>query len=158
MIYKPLYNGFVFLLGIVPGANFGIAVILTTVLARLILLPASHKSVKSQRKLKTIQPEIEKIKNEHKKDRQEQARKTMELYKQHGINPLSGCLPVLIQIPVVLALFFVFARGFAEGIDPTLLYSTIIAPTSVSMYFLGIDLAGKSAVLALIAGATQYFL
>ncbi|NIS22999.1 membrane protein insertase YidC, partial [candidate division KSB1 bacterium] len=135
----------------------GITLIILTLLVRFILLPLSHKSVASQAKMKEIAPEIQKVKEQHKNDKQEQARKTMELYQKHGINPFSGCVSVLIQIPIVIGLFFVFFKGLPT-IDSGALYSFIAIPEYINTHFLGIiDLAGKSAVLAVLAGGTQYF-
>ena len=61
--------------------------------------------------MRAIAPHVEKLKEKHKDNKQEQARKTMELYKEHGINPFSGCLLVLIQLPIIFALYFVFFKG-----------------------------------------------
>lgn len=155
--YQPLYNALVYLISVVPGANVGIAIIILTLLVRGALLPLSHKSVVSQAKMRSIAPHIEKVKEKHKDNKQEQARKVMELYKEHGINPFSGCLLVLIQLPIIFALYFVFFKGL-----PTLnaehLYSFVHLPDVVpSMMFLGVILSGKSLILALIAAGTQYY-
>jgi len=86
VFYQPIYNALVFLISAVPGANVGIAIILLTVLVRVTLLPLAHKSVVSQAKMREIAPHVEKLKEKHKDDKQEQARKTMELYREYGIN------------------------------------------------------------------------
>ncbi len=154
--YQPIYNGLVFLIGAVPGGNVGVAIVLLTLGVRGILLPLSHKSVVSQAKMRAIAPHVEKVKEKHKDNKQEQARKIMELYKEHGINPFSGCLLVLIQLPVIFALYFVFFKGLPE-IKPEALYSFIASPVPMSMMFLGILLSGKSFILALLAAITQYY-
>lgn len=154
--YQPLYNGLVFFVSAVPGGNVGIAIILLTIAVRIVLLPLSHKSVVSQAKMRTIAPHVEKIKEKHKDNKQEQARKTMELYKEHGINPFSGCLLVLIQLPVIFALYFVFFKGL-PNLDTDILYSFVHKPEIMSMMFLGIMLSKKSLILALIAAVTQYY-
>lgn len=154
--YQPIYNALVFLISVVPGGNVGIAIILLTIGVRVVLLPLSHKSVVSQAKMREITPHIEKIKERHKEDKQEQARRMLELYKEHGINPFSGCLLVLIQLPVIFALYFVFFKGL-PNLNPDILYSFVDTPTVVSMVFLGIILTGKSALLAFIAAITQYY-
>lgn len=156
IVYKPLYNVFIYLLGVVPGAEVGFAIIILTIVVRGALLPLSHKSVSSQAKMKTIEPEVKKIKEIHAKDPQEQARQIMALYKKHGISPFSGCLSLFIQLPIVIGLFFVFYKGLKD-IKPDLLYSFVTAPESLNMHLFTIDLAAKSAVLAVIAGVTQYF-
>ena len=109
IFYKPLYNALVFLLGIIPGHNVGIAVIVLTLVVQFILFPFRHKSVIAQRKMKEIEPEIHKIKEQFKKDKQEQTRQIMALYRSHGVSPFSGFLMLLIQLPVFFALYRSFA-------------------------------------------------
>ena len=154
--YQPLYNALVMLLSVIPGANVGVAIILLTVIVRGALLPLSHKSVVSQAKMRSIAPHIEKIKEDHKEDKQEQARKTMELYKEHGINPFSGCLLVVVQLPIIFALYFVFFKGLPD-LNAEHLYSFVHLPSTVGMVFLGILLSKKSIIFAFLAAATQYF-
>src|SRR3989344_7583049 len=124
VFYQPLYNTLVFIIASVPGANVGVAIIILTVVVRSVLLPLSHKSVVSQAKMRSLAPHLEKLKEKHKDNKQEQARKTMELYKEHGINPFSGCLLVLIQLPIIFALYFVFntRRHPENGLIPCSLY------------------------------------
>lgn len=153
--YEPLYNILVLLVGIIPGGNLGVAVVLLTVLVKFVLFPLSQKSVKTQAKMREIEPELKKIKERHKNNQQEQAKATMELYKKYGVNPFSGCLLMLIQLPVIFALYFVFLNG--AKINADILYSFVSVPKDVSMFFLGIDLAQKSLVFALLAGITQYY-
>ncbi len=157
LFYQPLYNALVFLVSIVPGGNVGVSIILLTILVRFILLPFSHKSVVSQSKMRAIAPHIEKLKETHKEDKQEQARKIMELYRSHGINPLSGVLLVIIQLPIIFALYRVLLKGLPH-LDGTILYSFIHLPDMVpQMTFLWIVLSKKSIVLAFIAAITQFF-
>jgi len=144
----------VHLITILPGNSVGLAVVAVTILVKFILLPFHIKTVVSQIQLKKIQPEINKIKEET-PDRTEQAKKTLELYKKAGVNPLSGCLPVLIQIPVVISLYYVFFQGIV--FNPELLYGGVSVPEAIKTTFFGADLAGKSLGLALLAGITQFF-
>lgn len=156
IFYQPLYNTLVLLLSVIPGANVGVAIILLTTIVRGALLPLSHKSVVSQAKMRSLAPHLEKLKEKHKGDKQEQARKTMELYKEHGINPFSGCMLVVVQLPIIFALYYVFFKGL-PGLNAEHLYSFVHVPSVVSMMFLGIDLTHKSIILAVLAAATQYF-
>jgi YidC/Oxa1 family membrane protein insertase len=153
--YEPLYNILVFLVGVIPGGNLGVAVIILTVLVKFVLFPLSQKSVKTQAKMREIEPELKKIKEKHKNNQQEQAKATMELYKKYGVNPFSGCLLMLIQLPVIFALYFVFLNG--AKINADILYSFVSVPKDISMFFLGIDLAQKSLLFAFLAGITQYY-
>ncbi len=104
--------------------------------------------------MQKLAPEIEKIKKS-KKSKEEQARETFELYKQHKVNPFSGCLLVLIQIPIIFALYYVFLKGINFSGS---LYSFIEVPPNINLNFLGlVDIGQKSLVLAIIAGVTQFF-
>jgi len=158
VFYQPIYNGLVFLVLLLPWADAGVIIILCTVIVRLVLFPLSQKSIKTQLKMKEIGPELEALKIKY-KDKQEQAKKTMEFYKQKGINPFAGFFAILIQFPIIIALYRIFYAGGISTIDPNLLYTFIQAPAhSVSMIFLGfINLANKNIVFALLAGITQFF-
>ncbi len=157
LFYEPLYNGLIFLISVVPGADLGIAIVLLTLAVKLLILPLAHKSVKSQAKIKIIEPEVKEIKNKFNKDKQEQAKKVMELYKKHGVNPFTGCFLVLVQLPVVLALYWVFFKGLGS-VNTEILYSFVKVPQNIDTHFLGlIDMMGKSVFLALIAGIAQYY-
>lgn len=153
--YQPMYNALVFLVGVLPGESVGLAVIILTLAVKFILFPLAHKSTTTQARMRAIEPHIKKIKEKHKNDQQAQARATMELYKEHGVNPFSGCFLMLLQLPVIFALYFVFFKGLK--FDQNILYSFISLPDHMDMVFLGTDLAGKSAVFALLAAITQYF-
>ncbi|MDP3725749.1 MAG: YidC/Oxa1 family membrane protein insertase [bacterium] len=158
VLYQPLLNGLIFLVSVVPYGDIGLAVIILTLLVKIILFPFSHKSIKTQRQMKEVEPEVKKIKEKYSKDKQEQARKVMELYQQHKLNPFSGCLFFIIQMPLIIALYWVFWKGLSNGVDEKLLYSFISVPESVNFNFLGfIDVTGRSYFLAAIAGISQYF-
>lgn len=158
VFFNPIYNGLIFLLDTVPFIDVGIAVILVTIAVKLILFPFSIKMVKTQLAVKQLEPEINKLKEIHKNDKQEQARQTMALYKEKGVNPFSGFLLILIQIPVIFALYFVFLKGGLPKINTDILYSFISIPDSINMNFLGfIDVSVRSIPIAILAGATQFF-
>ena len=155
VFYIPLYNALVFLMSIVPGADIGLAVIMLTVVVRLILFPLGKKAVESQIRMNEIQPELQKLKELY-PNKEEQAKKTLELYKKYKLNPFSGCLLLLIQLPIIIALYQVFLKGF--NFDTSILYSFVHIPELVNDQFLGlIDMHRHSIVLALLAGLTQYF-
>ena len=157
VFYNPLYNGLVLLLDVFPWLDLGFTIIIFTLIVKLILFPLSQKSVRTQAKIKKIEPEIKEIKNKY-KDKQEQALKTMELYKREKINPLSGFLQILIQIPIIFALYFIFIRAGFPEIDAEILYAFVGVPTQIKMVFLGLfDVAEKSIILGLAAGVTQFF-
>lgn len=158
LLFNPFYNGLLFLIGIIPGGDVGVAVILLTIVVKLVLFSLSYKSIKTQVKIKELEPEIQKIREEYKDDKQQQAMKTMAFYRENDINPFSSFLTILIQIPVILALYFLFVRGGLPEVNTDILYSFVRVPEMVSMSFIGlVDISQKSIVLALLAGLTQFF-
>jgi len=156
IFYRPLLNGLIFLYNTVPGHDLGIAIIILTILIRLVLWPLTNKSIKNQKVLTKIQPQIEEIKKKFKNNKEAQAKALMGLYSENKINPLAGFLPLIIQIPIIFALWRVFLNSL--NLDLNSLYSFIPAPTHVQSIFLGlVDLSHKSVVLAVLAGVLQYF-
>lgn len=157
VVHEPLYNGLVFLLSVLPHADVGIAVILLTIVVKLVLFPLAKQAILTQVALRRINPQLEALKIEFKDDQPEQVRRMLALYKENGIHPLSGFVTLFVQLPVIFGLYWVFAQGGLPSIDTAHLYSFIQPPAEVSMYFLGIfDMAGKSVVFALLAGVTQF--
>jgi len=156
IFYRPLFNGLIFLYNIVPGHDMGVSIIILTILIRFILWPLTSKSIKNQKVLTKIQPQIEEIKKKFKNNKEAQARALMGLYSENKINPLAGFLPLVIQIPIIIALWRVFLNSL--NLDLNSLYSFIPAPVQVQSIFLGlVDLSHKSVVLAVLAGVLQYF-
>jgi len=155
VLYGPLLNALAFLVSIIPGGDVGIAVIILTLFVKTVLFPLSQRSIESQIKMNLLAPELKKIKDNG-ASKEEQAKQTFELYKHHKTNPFSGCLLVLIQIPIIFALYYVFWKGI--NLDSGLLYPFVHAPEHINMIFLGIlDIGQKSLVLAILAGVSQYF-
>ena len=93
--------------------SLGLAIVLLTVAVRLLLLPLSIKQTRSMREMQRIQPEVKKIQAKHKGDRQKMNEEMMALYKEHGVNPFGGCAPLLLQFPVLIALFYVIRTPLA---------------------------------------------
>lgn len=155
LLYKPLLNILAFLVSVMPGGDLGLAVVILTLFVKVLLSPLSRKSIENQAKMNLLAPEMDAIKKSG-KSKEEQAKLTFELYKKHKTNPFSGCLLVLIQIPIIFALYYVFYKGI--NFDEGLLYSFIKAPENVNMHFLGLlDIGQKSLILAVLAGISQYF-
>jgi len=157
LLYYPLFNLMVFFYNVVPGQDIGIAIILLTLFVRIILYPINNKSIKSQKRLQEIQPEMKKLQNKYKENKQEQAKKLMELYQKHKVNPLSGCLPLLLQFPILIALYHVFINGFKDE-SLNILYPFIYNPGHIDAISLGIiNLSETNIYLAVIAATLQYF-
>ncbi len=155
-LYQPMFNALVFLYKYVAFQDLGVAIILLTVLIRVILYPFFYHSFKNQTLMQKIQPEIQKIQHDHKGDKEKQAQALLALYKQHKVNPFSGFLLILVQLPVLIVLY----RLFLAGLSPesfSNLYSFISAPTAIHNIFLGlIDLKSRSILIVVFAAILQY--
>lgn len=110
VLYRPLFNALILLYEFLPGRDLGLAIIVLTVLVRLLLSPLLTRQFRSQRALTVLQPQMAEIRSKT-KDRAEQSRRLLALYKEHGVNPASGCLPLLVQLPVLWAMFAVLRDG-----------------------------------------------
>jgi len=156
LVYDPLYNSLIFFTSIVPFHDVGLAIILLTIVVKVLLYPLSRKAIIAQLDLRRLEGPIAELKEKHGQDRTKLAQETMGLYKKHGVNPASGCLPMLIQIPLIIGLYTVFLKGVT--IDPTHLYAFIPRPESLNTLFLGIvELSEKKHLLfAFLAGVSQF--
>ncbi len=157
IFYTPLYNALIFFIAIIPLHNVGVAVILFTLIIKIILFPFSQKSVKTQFEMKQMEPELNKLKEQYKDNKQLQAEKTMELYRQKGINPFSGILVMLIQLPILMGLYYIFLRGGLPNVDHTIIYSFTKIPTVVNSTLFGVNVSAKSTLFAILAGLAQFF-
>ncbi len=157
VIYNPLYNGLVFFVDHVPYHDVGLAVIAVTIIVRILLVPLSKRAVETQMAMKALTPEIEDLKKKYKDKPQEQSKAIFALYKERKVKPFAGFLIVLIQIPVLLGLYFVFTSGGLPAIDPAKLYAFVPIPVDVNMDFLGlINVGERSILLAFLASITQF--
>lgn len=160
IFYQPIINLLIVIYLFLPVHDFGVAIATLTVLIRGALSPLTGKALQSQRKLQELQPKLAELRKKHKKNPQEATKAMMALYKEHKINPLGGFLPTVIQLPVLLALFY--ALRTIVG-DPTAafaheLYPAVPHPQFFSESSFGglIDLSKKSIPLAVVAGAAQF--
>ncbi|MDB4984522.1 MAG: 60 kDa inner rane insertion protein [Patescibacteria group bacterium] len=152
IFYVPLYNALIFLTTTL-GGNIGLGVIALTIVVKLILSPLAHASIKSQIEQKKLQPLVDDLKKKY-PDSKEQSAKMMELYKEHKTNPLAGCLLLLLQLPVIIALYHVFLGSATPS--GTELYSFVHLPNVIHATFLGINMSAKSIILAILAGLSQF--
>lgn len=156
-LYQPLFNALVLLYQYVPGHDIGVAIIILTLIIRFILYPFSKKSIESQRALQKIQPHVNEAREKYKNDKEKQSQEIMKIYGEHKINPLSSCLPMLIQLPIIFTIYRVFQHGLSSnGLE--VLYSFVPNPGHINSMFFGvIDLAaGKNIILAVLAGGLQF--
>ena len=161
ILYQPLFNALIWLYQSLPVHDFGLAVIILTVLIRFLLYPVMVQSIKSQKQMQEIQPKLQEIQEKYKHDKEKKAKATMEFYRKEKVNPFSGCFSMLAQFPILIALFLVF-RDFQGGLDSTelgVLYSFVSSPGDITepMFFGLVNLATPNLVLAFLAGLTQFF-
>lgn len=169
LLVQPLFNLLAVIYSVIPGHDFGIAIIVLTVLVRVLLYPVIKKQLHSQKVINELGPKAAKIRAETKGDKQKEAQLIMELYKEKGVSPFSSIGPMIIQLPVFFALFFVLrdivkpgeierlAYDFVKGFGP--IHDIISNQADFHPSFLGIfDLAAKkNVILAGVAGLAQYF-
>ena len=156
VLYQPLFNALIFLYEYIPGKDFGIAIIVLTIIIRLILYPSFVKAIKSQKILSELQPRIKEIQKKFKDNKEKQGREIMELFKKEKINPLAGFLPILVQLPIIIALYKVFYTELGTEQLAAHLYSFMPAIETVNTWFLGVIDLGKSCVI--MVDGTQQFL
>lgn len=152
VLYQPMLNFLVFIY--IYTNNFGIAVILLTVLIKCLLNPLNKKALESQKAMAEIQPKIKEIQSRNKENPELQAKEMIALYKEKKFNPFSSIFLLLIQIPVIISLFYIFKGGI--DIDPQMMYSFIAFPETINPYFLGIDLSAPNILIAVLAAIGQY--
>ncbi len=158
LFFTPLYNALILFIDIIPGGDVGFAVIILTLIVKFVLFPLSKSAVRTSIKTREIQGELEELKTKYKDNREELGRAMLELYRVNKINPFSGILLIIIQLPVILALYWVIYKGGLPAINVDILYSFIPAPENVDMTFLGVFhiAESKSFVLAFLAALTQH--
>lgn len=158
VFYQPIYNVLIWMISISPNFNLGLGIIFLTILVRIILYFPNQKALVAQKKLAEVQPKLTSIKEKHKDNQQKMAEETMKIWKEHKVNPASSCLPILIQFPVLIALFYVIQDGLNP--DKTWLLYSFISDfnfSQIETYFLSLNLLEKNIIaLPLIVGALQF--
>ncbi len=157
VLYTPIYNLLMFLTDILPGQDIGMAVVIATLIVKVILMPLSFAALRTQRAIKAIEPEMKEIREKLKDDKENQAKEMFALYKKYGVNPFAGLLTLIIQLPIVISLYWVFNNKELLMVDTAILYSFVPAPLAISPLFLGVfAVTSASITLALIAAITQF--
>ena len=143
-VYNPIYNLLIFVYNLIPVQDFGIAIILVTIIIKLLLIPLSKKQIESQRKMQELQPKIKEIQAKYKQDKEKQSRALMEFYRENKANPFSGCLPLIFQLIFLIAIYRVLFNISSSGlmVDGTGLYFFVENPGQINHLFLNlIDLS-----------------
>ncbi|MFA6183904.1 MAG: YidC/Oxa1 family membrane protein insertase [Parcubacteria group bacterium] len=160
LIYQPLYNVLIFLYNVIPGGDFGIAIIIVTILLKSILIPLSKTQIQSQKRMQEIQPKLKEIQEKYKNDKERQTKEVMIFYKENKVNPFSGCFPIIIQLIFLIAIYRVIINISNAGlvIDGKDLYPFVKNPGEINKVFLGVvDLLKPSIPIAILAAAAQFW-
>ena len=159
-IYQPVYNTIIFIYTLLPWQDFGLAIIATTILLKLLLYPLSQKQIETQRTMQTIQPKIKALQKKYKDNKEALAKETMALYKKEKINPMAGCLPLIFQIVFLLAIYQVILNISQNQFQVVAndLYTFVHAPIVIQQFFLTIiDLAKPNILLAALAAGALFY-
>jgi YidC/Oxa1 family membrane protein insertase len=158
LFYKPIFNGLLYLISVVPGHSLGWGVVLLTLLIKLLVLGPNQKALRAQKQMQKIQPQLDALKIKYKNNQQRLAQETMAIWKKYKVSPMSSCLPMLIQFPILIALFYVVRDGLAVT-DPHLFYESLkgFDPAMINPHFFGLNLTKKNIiVLPLVVGGMQF--
>ena len=157
--YKPVYNALIALIGLMPGQNLGLGIIILTLIIRTLLFHPNQKALSGQKKMQEIQPKLEAIRKKHKDNQQLMAMETLKVWQEAKVNPFSSCLPMLIQFPILIAIFYVVQAGINPD-KQVLLYNFIsqIQLDQIQTQFLGLLYMTERNlfVLPIIVGLLQF--
>lgn len=155
IFYQPILNLLVYLYNTVSFHDLGLAIIFLTVILKLLLWPLGRSAIKSQKSLQDLQPKIDELKKKY-TDKAELSKATMDLYKDNKVNPFSSCLPLLIQLPFLFAVYRVFQDGVNNKLE--YVYSFIAKPETINLISFGfLDLGKPNIPLAVLAGLAQFW-
>lgn len=157
VFYQPIFNLLIGIYEVVPGRDIGIAIIVLTVIVKAVLWPLTVKALSSQKELQSLQPKMEALKKQFANDKEKLGKELMELYSREKVSPFSSCLPLLLQLPVFIALYRALDNGLkSSGFD--LLYGFVPNPGHIETFLFGIlDLSKPNIPLAVLAAVSQYF-
>lgn len=156
LLYQPMLN--ILILLYLTIKNFGVAIILLTIIVKILIHPLNKKALESQKKIAEIQPKIKELQEKYKDDQQRMAIEVLSLYKLHKFNPFAGIGMLFIQLPIIWALFMVFTNGFNIAKIQPMLYSFVsLNSATINAFFLTVDLSKASIPFAFLAAAVQYY-
>lgn len=173
IVVQPLLNILFIIYAAIPGQELGVAIVVLTLLIRFALFPLAKKQINSQKAISELQPEVNRLKEKYKNDPQKLQAATLELYKEKEINPFGSCLPLILQLPFLFGLFYVFIKfkdpsflqlndnGVLSQIYPwvkdlSFVKNIINSQSLIDADLFGLDLAHPSLILAIVAGALQF--
>lgn len=167
LLLEPLFNALLFIYAVIPGGDFGVAIIVLTAIVRLLMWPMVKKQVRQQKVMNELKPEIDQIKKKAKGDKQKESQLMMEFFKEKNVNPFASIGLILIQFPIFITLFFVLREivqgntvaettySFLQSLPP--IQAIITNPDAFDPTLFGVfDMSEPHIVLALAAGLTQF--
>lgn len=159
-LYQPMLNILIWLYGLI--GNFGVAIIILTLILKVFLHPLNKKSIESQKVMSEIQPKMQAIQDKYKNDQQKQAEELVKLYQQEKFNPFSSLILLFIQIPILFALFYVVKNGMNLAEIAPKLYSFVSLPQAIYPYLFNfngfqLDLSQPNIILAILTAIAQYW-
>ena len=158
ILEQPLTNALIFFYNTIAFQDLGLAIIFLTLAIRLVLFPFFHKSARQQTVMQHLQPKLKAIQEQHKSDRAKQTEAMMALYREHEVNPFSGILFLLVQIPVLITLYYIFLKSLSPETFAPALYSFVHLPETFNATFLGlINLGSRSILMVVLAALAQFF-
>ncbi|MBU0981635.1 YidC/Oxa1 family membrane protein insertase [Patescibacteria group bacterium] len=158
VIYQPILNVLIAIIIYMPKHNLALSIIALTLLIRTILLVPSQRGMRAQKKMQAIQPKLEEIKKKYAHDQTRVAQETMALWKKHKVHPFSSCVPLLIQLPILIGLYYSVSSGLQPD-QASYIYSFLpsFSLTEINPNLLGFNLLDRSIIVApLIIGSMQF--
>lgn len=157
IFYQPIFNLLVLIYNYLPGHDMGLVIIVLTILIKLALLPLSKSSIKGQKALQELQPKIDELKTRYADNKEEMGKAMLLLYKDNKVNPFSSCLPLIIQLPFLIAVFQVFRDGLsAKALN--LVYPFLTKPETIQVVSFGfLDLSKPNYILAALSAGAQFY-
>ena len=157
IFYQPILNALIWIYDVMPGRDFGVAIIILTIAVRAILWPFQQTALKSQRAMQEIQPKLKALQDQYKDDKAALNKAMVEFYAKEKVSPFSSCLPLLIQLPFLIGLYQALRNGL-KSTSFGLLYHFVANPGTVNPVAFGfLDLAKASIPLAVLAGLAQFW-
>lgn len=158
VLYQPIFNIFIWLYNVIPGHDVGLVILVITILVRLALYPLTGSSIRAQKSVQDLQPKIDEIKKKYADDKQRQSIELMNVYKENKVNPFASCLPLIIQLPILIALYMVMRAALTSTDFASQLYPFVSNPGSINPMSLGfLDMSRANYVIAILAGLAQFW-
>lgn len=160
VIYQPLYNAVIFFYAGLPIQDFGVAIILTTILIKIAFFSLSRMQIEQQKRMQEIQPKLKAIQEKYKEDKAEQTKAIMACYKENKVNPFAGCLPLIIQLVFFITFYRVIININTNGlvVNGADVYSFVPNPGEIKHLAFGfLDMVAASPILGAMAALAQYF-